>query len=134
MKSASDDIRVLRYPRWRSVLAVLLTIVFLAAAVYFAREGTGWLTLAFGLFVLFVLASLVDEAITRVELRSDELRIIRPWTWRSLRRDDVRSVACKRGCPATIEIEDGRWVELPGVERTSRSLAGAVRSWLRRTR
>jgi len=69
----------------------------------------------------------------RIELREREVRVVELVGHRSYPRDRVIDVSFAKGCPVSLKLNDGSWVNLPDTGHSSRKVAGAVRAWLNET-
>jgi hypothetical protein len=70
---------------------------------------------------------------TRVELDADGIRVVRPWTSRFLRRDEIAGVSWEHGSAVVLRLRTGAQVSLPSVAGRDTELSGAIHAWLQRT-
>jgi hypothetical protein len=85
-------------------------------------------------YTLFCLAAVGDTLRSRIELRDDEIRVVRLVGHKSYPRPLVESVTWAKGCPVLLTLRDGTSKELPGTGHASTKVAGAIRAWLNEDR
>ena len=120
-----------RTPRWIVVVCGIGAVAFcgLAAQAYLSSDWR-WHSILFFLLVPLSVAGLMDAVTGRVELREDELVIIRNLRKRSYSRKSFVKVTAEKGLPIALQTEGGDWVKLPEVSPGGQGLVNKLRIWV----
>lgn len=121
-----------RQSRW---LVAVVGIGAVFSAVGFVAlvkmDGLNWqVWLLGGLSVMFVFG-LADAVSSFVRLDPDALRMRNNFRHRTLERDELVEVAWAKGCPVSVKVISGTWVELPPLGDSS-AMANSIRAWLKK--
>jgi hypothetical protein len=84
----------------------------------------------FAAFTSVCVAGLVEALRARIELRDDEIRVVRLVGHKSYRRGHVVDARWEKGCPLSLKLSDGTWAALPETGHATTKVAGAIRAWL----
>ena len=130
---AQRDVKVFSSPTWiKATVGVLAIAMPTATALVLKAEGPTLLSLFLAAMSVTGLAALIEVALHAVVLKDDQLRI-RTLTKRvNIPRADIAKVTWEGGSGASVQLNDGTWVELPEVGRNSQALTNSVRAWLKR--
>lgn len=86
----------------------------------------------YGLAVFTAISAggLAEALRVRIELRDDEIRVVRLLGHRSYRRGHVVEARWEKGAPVTLKLSDGTWATLPETGHANTKVVGAIRAWL----
>lgn len=89
--------------------------------------------LAVGAFAIFGGLWLLNVWLTRIVLRHDGALIVSHFRWRFIPRTEIADVTWRRGCGASLNLVDDRWLNLPDAGQNPQGVSNSIRAWLRRS-
>jgi hypothetical protein len=105
----------------------------LATHAYLSNDWR-WESILMFLLVPLSIAGLVDAITARVELREDELVIVKNFRTRNYSRRLFTKVTAEKGVPIALQTVDGHWVKLPDVSPGGQGLVNKLRAWVKHQR
>lgn len=133
----SQEVKILQTKAGVKVLCILVYvtgIVLLSIHLPFSipEYHRAYIVPCYAVFGLFWLA---DVFFTRIELRSDSIKVVSISQFKSqvIPRSQVESVTWEKGCGTSLKLVDGTWVKLSGVTGNAQGLANTIRAWIKRT-
>ena len=86
-------------------------------------------------FVIGGAFAVVDIFLKQIVLQNDSITIVSlsDYISRTILRADIESVTWEKGCGASMNLCDGKWVRLPKVGLNAQGLTNTIRAWLNRT-
>lgn len=115
--------------RWISAIATMIFVAGLAFS--YVNDGpTSWQFYAFLALTVLGILGIVETWVSRVELHDDHILTVALFVRRTYPRGEVTSVTWAKGSPVSVQLTDGRWVNLPNTGHASTKIVGAIRAWL----
>src|SRR5688572_1242542 len=76
------------------------------------------------------IVALIETLFGRIELRDDDIRVVGALGSKRYPRSAIESASWEKGCPVSLKMATGGWVNLPDTGHANTKVAGAVRAWL----
>jgi hypothetical protein len=125
--------KVFRVPRSAWVVTAGAFVVVLAfTAIAFAVGMSWWYRAGFVAFSGLFVVAFVELAVEHVTLDGDEIRFVRGFKRRAMRRREIAGVTWEKGAGVSIRLHEGGWQRLPPVGGTSQGVTNSIRAWLAR--
>ena len=126
--------QTLRPARWLVVSAVSSGLLFVTAAVcMYQLEGWSYTSVGLALCSMISVGAIAELAMSRIAFVGETMQVANLWSVRSFRRDEIRSVKWEGGVGVSIEVENGKWLNLPDFGLNSQGVVNTVRAWLKKT-
>lgn len=120
-------------PTWfKATVGVLAIAMPGVTALVLKLEGFSFLGLSFAAMSVIGLAGLLEVVVLAVIIDDDELRIRGVTKRRNIPKSEIARVTWEGGCGVSIQLNDGKWVKLPDVGKSSQALTNSIRAWLKR--
>jgi hypothetical protein len=121
---------IFRHAHWVHGIVAAGLIASVAGAVSIgSKQGMSLLAITLVLLATLFCVGLIDVFFTRVTITSNTLECVSNYRTIKYTRDNIEEVVWSSGCPVSIRLKTGKWVQLPSVGDSS-LMANSIRSWL----